>query len=69
MAKHTLQAQIAAIDVAIRAVPHIAKGLRMSPAMADLLKQQLQGAMDILRWVEDNEKDIREDVLAKRRVA
>lgn len=69
MAKHTLSAQKAALQVAIRGVPDIAKGQRISPSAADLLKAQLMAVFDTLLWIEDNERDIREAVLAKRRVA
>lgn len=69
MAKHTLTAQKAALQVAIRGIPDIAKGQRISPSAADLLKAQLTAVFDTLRWIEDHEQDIREDVLAKRRAA
>jgi len=69
MAKHTLTAQKAALQVAIRGVPDIARGQKISPSAADLLRDQLNAIFDTLRWIEDNEKDIREDVLAKRRAA
>ena len=67
MTNPTLIAQKEAVNVALKAVPHIAKGLRMSPAQADLLYKQLDGAFTTIEWVEDNEKDIREDIVAKRR--
>ncbi|CAH1662043.1 hypothetical protein CHELA1G11_12026 [Hyphomicrobiales bacterium] len=67
MANPTLTAQKDAINVAMKGVPYIAKGLRMSPAQADLLYKQLDRAFTTIEWVEDNEKDIREDIVAKRR--
>ena len=69
MSNPTLTAQKMAINAVMKAIPHIAKGLRMSAAEADLLYKQLDGAFTTIEWVEDNEKDIREDVVAKRRAS